>query len=119
MTKKSCATGYFSFGHEIAHNFGCHHNPEQYPNDHTPSYPSAYGHLIAAGTASTGVRSILAYNAEGHYKRVNYYSNPDVIYPGTGTPTGVAGISNNAKVITDNRCVLMLSPAYFFCQGQA
>ena len=28
VTKKSCATGYYSFGHEIAHNFGCDHNRE-------------------------------------------------------------------------------------------
>lgn len=45
----------------------------------------------------------MAYNAQGHRERVNYYSNPDVVYPGTGTPTGVEGVSNNAAVITKNR----------------
>ena len=30
---------------------------------------------------------------------MNYYSNPDVIFPRTGTPTGVGGVSNNARVL--------------------
>ena len=46
----------------------------------------------------------MAYKSgSGNYRRVNYYSNPDVIHPLTGTPTGVAGISNNAAIITQNR----------------
>ena len=35
--------------------------------------------------------------------KVNYYSNPDVTFPATGTPTGVEGVSNNAKVMTEVR----------------
>lgn len=34
---------------------------------------------------------------------MNYYSNPDVIFPTTGTPTGVTDVSNNARLITANR----------------
>ena len=26
VTGQSCATGYYSFGHEISHNFGCRHD---------------------------------------------------------------------------------------------
>ena len=37
---------------------------------------------------------------------MNYYSNPAVTFPGTGTPTGVAGLSNNAAVISRNRFVM-------------
>ena len=48
---------------------------------------------------------MMAYSAVGHWKKVNYYSNPDVIYLPTGTPTGVRNISNNAAVITANRWV--------------
>ena len=29
VTRHACALGGFTFGHEIAHNFGCYHNPEQ------------------------------------------------------------------------------------------
>ena len=32
VTRKSCATGYYSFGHELGHNFGCNHNPEASTN---------------------------------------------------------------------------------------
>ena len=118
VTRKACAAGYYSFGHEIGHNFGCYHNPETSTNpwyeafvllkmvqsiNTTQRFPHGHGHLIAAGSADTGVRSILAYSTEGHRMRVNYYSNPGVIYPGTGTPTGLTGVSNNAAVITANR----------------
>ena len=98
--QKSCALGYYSFGHEIGHNFGAHHNIEAGRNN---KFSYGHGHLIEAGQSSTGVRTIMAYNAQGHRERVNYYSNPDVTYPGTGTPTGVEGVSNNAAVITKNR----------------
>ena len=84
-TKKSCALGYYSFGHELGHNIGLHHNVEVATNT---AYSYGHGHLIAAGMSSTGVRSILAYTASGHGRRVHFYSNPAVIYPGTGTPTG-------------------------------
>ena len=100
VTGKSCALGYYSFGHEVGHNFGSHHNPEA---DTNTQFTYGHAHLIAQGTASAGRRTILAYNANNHGQRVNYYSNPAVILPETGTPTGVDGLSNNAAVITENR----------------
>jgi hypothetical protein len=97
---KNCALGYFSFGHELGHNIGLHHNIQVATNG---AFSDGHGHLIARGSASTGVRTILAYSANGHSRRVNYYSNPNVNYPGTGTPTGVTGTSNNARVLTVQR----------------
>ena len=82
------------------HNYGCYHNPEITDN---PFFPHGHAHLIEQGSASTGYRTILAYSASGHSTRVNYYSNPSVDYPVTGTATGVVGVSNNAAVITSNR----------------
>ena len=63
----------------------------------------SYGHgqLIEKGSASTGYNSIMAYGTTGYRAKANYYSNPDVIFPGTGTPTGVAGVSNNARVLRE------------------
>ena len=43
VTKKSCALGYYSFGHEIAHNLGAKHNPEKSTNT---QFPEGHGHLI-------------------------------------------------------------------------
>merc|ERR1712126_754347 len=47
-----------------------------------------------------GYRTIMGYSAAGHRIRVNYY-NPNVLYE--GFPTGIANLSNNAKLITGNR----------------
>ena len=100
IAQKKCAVGYYSFGHEIGHNYGCAHNPEQSTNNY---YPYGHGHLILKGVASTGYRSVLAYTASGHSTRVNYYSNPDITFSTTQTQTGVEGLSNNARVIHENR----------------
>jgi len=99
VTKKSCATGYYSFGHEIGHNFGAQHNPEEY----TSTSGDGYGHLIQPTDENkfSGYRTILAYFADGHSTRVNHYSNPNVLY--NNNPTGVEGLSNNARLITANR----------------
>ena len=43
----------------------------------------------------------MAYSTTGHWPKVNYYSNPDVIFPRTGTPTGFGGVSNNARVLKE------------------
>ena len=67
-----------------------------------PYYPYGYGHLIESPAGSHGFRTILAYNSEGHGRRMNYYSNPDVMLPNSGTPTGVAGVANNARVLRQN-----------------
>merc|ERR1712212_605551 len=105
VAAKNCAVGYYTFAHEIGHNIGLYHNREQ--GDYNYHYPYAHGHLIAQGSASTGFRTILAYNADNHNKRVNYYSTPAVIYPATGTPCGVAAgfpnAANNAALLTQQR----------------
>ena len=103
VCQKSCALGYYSFGHEIGHNMGLTHNPEVASNSY---YSYGTGHLIQQGSASTGYRTILAYSASNHRQRVNYYSNPAKTYPTTGTPLGVDGVSNNAAVLLQNRLAM-------------
>ena len=100
VVKKSCAVGYYSFGHEVGHNIGLHHDPA---TDNNTDYNDGHGHLIAQGSAATGYRTILAYHAKGHGDRVNYYSNPGIKYPDTGTATGTPGRSNNAALLMRNR----------------
>ena len=103
LCKKSCARGYFSFGHELGHNLGLHHNKRTATNE---NYAYGHGHLIQRGNASNGARTILAYPARGHNKRVNYYSNPGEIYAPTGTSLGEAGVANNALVLMENRLAM-------------
>merc|ERR1711915_1041043 len=101
VVAKSCAQGYYSFAHEIGHNIGLYHNREI--GHINPIYTFAQGHLIKQGSHSTGFRTILAYSAANHRTRVNYYSNPDVIHPVTGTPCGVANSENNAAFLMQER----------------
>ena len=100
VVQKSCALGYYSFGHELGHNMGLNHNPEVVTNHY---HPLGHGHLIQQGAGHTGYRTILAYSAPGHEHRVNYYSNPGVRHSVTGTLTGRDGVSNNAGVLIKNR----------------
>ena len=51
VCQKSCALGYYSFGHELGHNFGAHHNPEVATNT---AYSYGHGHLIQQGIVSQG-----------------------------------------------------------------
>ena len=98
---KSCV-GNFVVGHALGHNFGSNHDIYSAPNRNN-FYSYGYGHHIEKGSLTTGARTILAYSRAGYETRVNYYSNPSVIYPLTGTTTGVAGVSNTAAVIRENR----------------
>ena len=101
VVQKSCALGYYTFGHELGHNFGADHDPRVVPR---PRVSYGRGHLILP--SGSRYRTVMAYGTDGHWTRVNYWSNPDVIFPATNTPTGVRGVSNNARVLTENRFTL-------------
>jgi hypothetical protein len=89
---KSCALGYYSFGHEIGHGLGLTHD-RRVSDSSSTNY--AYGYIIKRGK----YRTIMAYNDQGE-TRVNYYSNPDVDY--RRFPTGNSR-NDNARVLTDVR----------------
>ena len=103
ISAKDCAVGYYTFGHEVGHNVGAHHDPDTSTNT---IYSYGHGHLIAAGNGASGVRTIMAYSATGHSYRVNHWSNPEINYSDTNTPTGVAGLSDNARLWQEKRASL-------------
>jgi len=100
VAQKSCALGYYTFAHEIGHNFGCHHDPDNADNSY---FSYGHAHHIEQGVASKGYRTILAYSAANHQTRLNYYSNPLQVLDITQTSLGVADLSDNARLITENR----------------
>ncbi|GGK34261.1 peptidyl-Asp metalloendopeptidase [Pilimelia terevasa] len=89
VATRSCATGYFTFGHEIGHLQGAGHNKAQGTNG-----KYAYGH----GYLRDGEwRTIMAYDCPKKCKRVQHWSNPNKQYDGQAL--GVAGAADNARVL--------------------
>ncbi len=72
VVNRGCATGYYSFGHELGHNFGSHHDPA---NAGTAAFPYAYGYR----TPDNRYRTVMAYSPG---TRVQYFSSPSVQFQG-------------------------------------
>ena len=86
-----CATGYYSFGHELGHLQGARHNPE---ND-SSSAPFSYGHGYQ--DPQQNWRTVMAYNCSSNCSRQLFWSNPNKSYGGTAT--GTSSLSDNARVL--------------------
>lgn len=94
--RASCATGYYSFAHEIGHLQGARHNIDIDPS----TLPFADGHGYCQPNVSFGWRTIMAYGcANGDGPRIQYWSNPNNTYQGVAM--GVAGSSNNVRVLNE------------------
>jgi len=103
VTAWDCATGYYSYGHEIGHNFGCEHDKGTKGHCYTTDYNYGYRDPQAE------FRSILAYNCVagqcdnivgGGCNRVQRFSNPNYLY--NGKAMGSAEI-DNARHINEVR----------------
>lgn len=91
-----CATGYYSFAHELGHNMGCHHAiPEASQGSALMPYSHGWRWTSAQGTQ---YRSVMAYSPGS---RVNHFSNPDVQHQGefTGQTIGASDQASNAASI--------------------
>ncbi|MEG3788678.1 M12 family metallo-peptidase [Lysobacter sp. CCNWLW3] len=97
-----CATGYYSFAHEIGHLLSARHDPT---NDPT-STPYAYGHGYQYAPASGARwRTIMAYQCSGTAcTRLNYWSNPDVTY--NGVAMGTTNLSHNQRVLVQTKAAM-------------
>lgn len=93
VTARTCAVGNLSFAHELGHNMGSHHNPE---NGGTATFPYSYGHYVNAS-----YRTVMSYvdPCTAGCTRVAYFSNPEVIF--NGVPTGIDNARDNARSINN------------------
>ncbi len=96
----TCASGSFSFAHEIGHIFGLYHDRASLgmPTNGVPSYK--YGFLHKAPPPEW--RTIMAtYNTCIVCTRINYWSNPDLTYQ--GHPLGTITYENEARFLNEKR----------------
>jgi len=103
VCSRGCAVGYFTFGHETGHMFGCAHNKEIATNS---QYPLGYGYLMKDPFQS-GYRTNMAYAAPGYNTKLNYYSNPNKkANLSIGMTATSDGTADNAGVLTQNRFLM-------------
>jgi hypothetical protein len=95
VVMRDCATGYYSFGHEMGHNMGAHH--DRYVSDGDGAYTYSHGYVYTPAKW----RTVMAYNnqcTDNGYSctRIPYWSNPNADYQ--GTPTGISqNVSDSAN----------------------
>ncbi len=93
VTAQNCATGNYTFGHELGHLQGARHNPEADPS----TSPFLYGH--GKYYEPDAWRTIMSYNCPSGCTRRPNWSNPDVLFQ--GVPTGDEVLRNNARVLAE------------------
>lgn len=93
VTARSCAVGNLTFAHELGHNMGSAHNPE---NGSSSTYPYGFGHWI-----NGNYRTVMSYSnpCTSGCTRVPYFSNPMVIF--NNAPTGIDNARDNARSINN------------------
>ena len=89
----ACATGYYSFAHEIGHNQGAHHD---YANTGGSAvFPYAFGYQ----NPDSLFRTVMAYNCAGGCTRTQFFSSADNSV--MGYPSGMVGAAENARAIDE------------------
>ena len=90
VTQTNCATGNFTFGHEIGHNMAARHDRA---NDNTDGAPFDFNHGFVDST--NNFKTIMG---TGSNTRIQFFSNPNVLFNGA-----VTGIAEGLAVAADNR----------------
>lgn len=91
VTAYPCISPNYTFGHELAHNMGTAHAPQD-PNA-PPAFPYAFGYK----DPKQRFRTVMAYDCPAGCPRVLHFSNPTVTY--NGQATGTEDLHNNALAL--------------------
>lgn len=96
LVNYDCATGYYSFAHEIAHLIGCqHHTSDPIHTGVSSAYPFAHGYK----SPNNDWRTIMAYDCTGGCPRLLFWSNPNINFG--GVPMGTTNSHNNARMLNE------------------
>ena len=121
IVRYSCATGYYTFGHEIGHNLGCNHDrgsipaPAETPDIYCTDF-SQYPYQYAWRDPEANFRTILAFacradqcdnNTGGGCTRIQRFSNPTTLYQGKAL-----GNAQNDNVRTMNENLATVAAYY-------
>lgn len=89
VTSRTCAVGNLSFPHELGHNMGDAHNPE---NGSGGTFSYSFGHWV-----NGNYRTVMSYvdQCTAGCVRQPYFSNPEVSF--NGVPTGITNARDNAR----------------------
>lgn len=94
IVHSSCATGNFTFAHEIGHLIGARHDPSADPSN----TPYAFGHGFIG--PSNSYRTIMGVaNSCGNCTRIQWWSNPNQIR--NGQPMGTQASHDNARLLNE------------------
>ena len=106
VVSRTCATGYYSFAHELGHNMGCAHDRAN------ASISGAYDYAYGYQAPDEAFRTIMAYNCPGGCTRVNYWSNAGnsyggqamgVIYTAPAAAENFRALNNTAQTVASFR----------------
>ena len=122
VVARDCATGYYSFGHELGHNMGARH--DCYVDSSLTPYAHNHGYVHLSSDASQRWRTIMAYNnlcqASGYNcTRIQYFSNPDISYLGAPTGTTGSGCTANNRLthVNTDLTVSQFRDGYCYLSG--
>ena len=94
VTATNCATGNYTFGHEIGHNMAARHDRA---NDNTDGSPFNYNHGYVDNT--NNFKTIMG---TGGNTRIQYFSNSNVLFNGA-----VTGVTEGNSLAADNRLTFL------------
>jgi fibronectin type 3 domain-containing protein len=92
-----CATGFYTFAHELAHNAGAQH---ERANAGPALFPYSFGFQFIDPDPLLSFRTIMAFNCPDGCVRIQHFSNPLVDYD--GVPTGFEDSEDNARTLNQS-----------------